>query len=60
MICKLDQMSREEFHDVESMFDAYSKDVNDAFLLMTSRKVNVFHLTDELISKMWHTLSNGN
>lgn len=45
-------MSREEFHDVESMFDIYSKDVNDAFVMMTSRKVNVFHLTDELISKM--------
>ena len=52
LIFKLDQMSREEFHDVESMFDIYSKDVNDAFVMMTSRKVNVFHLTDELISKM--------
>lgn len=55
LILKLDVMSREEFHDIESMFDLYSKDVNDAFMMMTSKRVNVFHITDELISKTWHS-----
>lgn len=35
LVLKLDNMSRAEFHDIESMFDVYSKDVNDAFIIMT-------------------------
>lgn len=51
VIVKLDKMSQDEFKDIYDRFDIYNTDINKAFLMMKSIKVNPIRYTDEIIFK---------
>lgn len=51
IVSKMDRISRDTFSSLVEMADKYCSDVQDAFMVLTSRKVNPMKFTDELLYK---------